>query len=386
MRLWIFCLCLIVNFYANGQWYESQGQALIINDDKPAARTRAIENALKQSLLVAGASVSSVQQVVNGLLTQDELSIRASGSVNSIELIDEIHSDGLMFVTIRADIFPQEKQCFSADFRKSVLLTRSNLLHREQANIGAVYALDTVIMQKLGKKLQKNSRYINTKFALKNRTNFSKLNQSLYNDKIKQLSMSLSNATDSQYIIYSEINDISFLQGKTNDWQFWQQELFERNFAISLYVYDGLNGELVYENQYQGAAPWKFNKRARVDLNSNNFWKSDYAQMLTYTLDQAVDDLDENIMCEPTSGKIVRVSGNQITLNLGRNNGVKVGDEFTLLHSSNFTANNGHSYAGLNISPYKVKITQVSRQSATATTTDSRLLGNIQVNDLAVRY
>ena len=126
MRIWIVLLCLAVNFSANSQWYESQGRAVVINDDKPSARSKAIENALKEALLVAGASVSSVQQVVNGLLTQDELSIRASGSVNSIELIDETHSDGQIFVTVRADIFPQENQCFAADFRKSLLVTRSN--------------------------------------------------------------------------------------------------------------------------------------------------------------------------------------------------------------------------------------------------------------------
>ena len=36
-----------------------------------------------------------LQQVVNGLLTQDQISIRASGSVNSIELVEEIHSDNI---------------------------------------------------------------------------------------------------------------------------------------------------------------------------------------------------------------------------------------------------------------------------------------------------
>lgn len=386
MRVWTVLLCLAVNFNANGQWYESQGRAVVINDDKPSARTKAIENALKEALLVAGASVSSVQQVVNGLLTQDQLSIRASGSVNSIELIDETHSDGQIFVTVRADIFPQENQCFSADFRKSLLLTRSNLIHREQASIGGIYAIDTVLMQKLANKLQKSSRYLDTKLALKSKTNFSRLNQSLHNEGIKQLSMSLSSMMDSQFIMYSEISDVSFSQEVTNNWQFWQQDVFDRNFALSLYVYDGSNGELVYEKQYQNIAKWQFKKRARVDLNSNTFWQSNYAQMITDTLEQVVDDLDKKIMCETTRAKIVQVTGNQVVLNLGSRNGVKLGDEFTLLHSNNFKAKNGNTYSGVNISPYKVKITQVSRQSATAQTVDNNLLGNIQINDLAVRY
>ncbi|MDX2371030.1 MAG: FlgT C-terminal domain-containing protein [Colwellia sp.] len=38
------------------------------------------------------------------------------------------------------------------------------------------------------------------------------------------------------------------------------------------------------------------------------------------------------------------------------------------------------------MSPFKVKVTKVTKQSATAITLDNGLLGNIQINDLAVRY
>ena len=157
IRLSVIALSLTI--YSNtsvGQWYESQGTATIKNDDSKAAKNRAMQNALKKALLVAGASVSSVQQVVNGLLTQDEINIRASGSVNSFELISENYTDNLVTVTIRADIFPQEKKCFAADYKKSMLLTRSNLLHREQANIGNIYNIDKTLVKQLANKIQKN--------------------------------------------------------------------------------------------------------------------------------------------------------------------------------------------------------------------------------------
>jgi hypothetical protein len=63
-----------------------------------------------------------------------------------------------------------------------------------------------------------------------------------------------------------------------------------------------------------------------------------------------------------------------------------MGDEFSLLHISNFKNDNGKHYASYNISPYKVKVTKVTKQSSTAITLDNSLLGNIQINDLAVRY
>ncbi len=373
-------------FSATAQWYESQGYARVDKSNIDIARTKAMENALKKALLVAGASVSSVQQVVNGLITQDEISIRASGSVNSIELIDEVHSENLITVTIRADIFPQEKQCFAVDFRKSLLITRSHLVQREQANIGKIYNIDTAIMQTLNKQLSQYSAYTKPKALLKSKTAFSRLNNNMAEEKIKQLAMSLSQHTNNQYILFSEINDISFGDSATNSWQFWQQSTYERNFNLSLYLYSGINGELIWQNTYSDSAEWDFTKRQTVDVNSNTFWQSDYGTMINKILDGIVTDIDESVMCEPSRGKIVQVAGNTVTINLGRHHGVKIGDSFSLLHLNNFTSDDNHTYAGFNVSPYKVKVTHVTKESATATTSDDNLLGNIQINDLAVRY
>ena len=63
-----------------------------------------------------------------------------------------------------------------------------------------------------------------------------------------------------------------------------------------------------------------------------------------------------------------------------------LGDEFSLLHLSNTITDSGKTYAGYNVSPYTVKVTQVSEQSSKAIATDEHLLGNIQLADLAVRY
>jgi len=383
--LFTFTISLLFSVNSSAQWYEVQGHARIDKNSIEIARSKAVENALKKALLVAGASVSSVQQVVNGLLTQDKISIRASGSVNSIELIDELHSDNLITVTIRADIFPQEKKCFSLDLKKSMLLTKSHLNHREQANLGKIYTIDSAVIKQLNNKLSKQSKYVYSKLLLKNPTQFSRLNESLQEDKIKQLAMSLADISDSQYVLFSEINNLSFEQERTNSWKIWQQSTFPRTFDFTIYLYNGINGELVWQNNYQNDAVWEFTKRKTINPASTLFWQSNYGGMINTLLDTLIDDINENLMCEPSEGKIVQVKGNQITINLGRHQGVKIGDEFSLLHINSFT-DNGKRYAGYNISPYKVKVTKVTKQTAVAVTLDNELLGNIQINDLAVRY
>lgn len=382
-------IAISLTIYSNtsvGQWYESQGTATIKNDDSKSAKNRAMQNALKKALLVAGASVSSVQQVVNGLLTQDEINIRASGSVNSFELISENYTDNLVTVTIRADIFPQEKKCFAADYKKSMLLTRSNLLHREQANIGNIYKIDKTLVKQLANKIQKNGIYLDTKLALNTKTEFSRLNQSLAMEQLKDLARSLANMTNSQYVLFSEIQDLSMANSENNTWQFWQKNIYQRQFNIALYIHDGTTGERVLDKQYQTSAPWQFDKRKQVDVSSHNFWQSDYGMQISQTLDDMVTDIDENMMCQPTQGRIVQVAGNNITFNLGSRHGVKVGDEFSLLHFENFISDDKRSYPGFNVSPYKVIVNEVTNDSARATTTEQHIIDNIQVNDLAIRY
>lgn len=382
-------IAISLTIYSNtsvGQWYESQGTATIKNDDSKSAKNRAMQNALKKALLVAGASVSSVQQVVNGLLTQDEINIRASGSVNSFELISENYTDNLVTVTIRADIFPQEKKCFAADYKKSMLLTRSNLLHREQANIGNIYKIDKTLVKQLANKIQKNGIYLDTKLALNTKTEFSRLNQSLAMEQLKDLARSLANMTSSQYVLFSEIQDLSMANSENNTWQFWQENIYQRQFNIALYIHDGTTGERVLDKQYQTSAPWQFDKRKQVDVSSHNFWQSDYGMQISQTLDDMVTDIDENMMCQPTQGRIVQVAGNNITFNLGSRHGVKVGDEFSLLHFENFISDDKRSYPGFNVSPYKVIVNEVTTDSARATTTEQHIIDNIQVNDLAIRY
>ncbi|WP_286271700.1 flagella assembly protein FlgT [Thalassotalea hakodatensis] len=381
----ILFLCLLVS-PIHAQWYESQGHAYVIQGDSIEARTKAIENALKKALLVAGASVSSVQQVVNGLLTQNEINIRATGNINAFEIIDETHEDKTITVTIRADIIPQTRQCFSADYRKSMLITKSHLVHREQANIGGIYSLDSAIMKRLSDQIKQNGTYLSPQLSVKSSSAFSRYNNSLQLDKIKAVSMSLANITDSQYVMYSEIEDVSFATQAENSWAFWQEDIFERFFQLTVHIYNGANGERLFEKTYRNAAPWTFNKREQVDPHSHVFWQSRYGQIIDQALNQVSTDIDDNMMCQPTRGKIVQVNANQVRFNLGKQHGVQIGDEFSLLHLKNFITDSGHSYAGFNVSPFNVKVIQVSQSNAVAQTTDGALIDSIQINDVVVRY
>lgn len=383
--LLIFCSLLSLGS-ANAQWYQAKGKAAVTQGNTSAAKAKATENALKKALLVAGASVSSIQQVVNGLLTQDAIDIRATGNVNAFEVIDETLSNGMMTVTIRADIIGKMRQCFSADYRKSLLLTRSHLKEREQANVGGIYSLDDSFVRQLANKIKNNGLYLSPKLSIKSSTEFSRYNQSLETERIKHIAMSLSQMTDSQYILFSEIEDLTFTQDANNGWKIWQANEYDRHFAVSVYLYSGNNGEQIFHRRYQSIAPWDFKKRQQVDVQSISFWQSAYGQAVDSTLDNILTDIDDYMMCQPTRARIVQVSGDSILFNIGQNQGVKVGDKFSLLHQSNFTSDNGTYYPGYNVNDTQVTVTRVSGNSAYASSSDGQLIDSIQIDDLVVRY
>ncbi len=79
---------------AQAQWYETTGRAPIRQGDEATARAQATEDAVKRALLFAGVSVRSVQQVTDGLLTQESLQVESSGEVQNVQLVTEATRDG----------------------------------------------------------------------------------------------------------------------------------------------------------------------------------------------------------------------------------------------------------------------------------------------------
>ncbi len=379
-----------ISFSSYAQWFESQGQAYI-NKDIETARTKAIENALKKTLLVSGASVSSIQQVVNGLLTKDELNIRSKGVINAFEIINETRlGKNIIEVTIRADVFPsdedEEQQCYSVDYRKPILLTRSLLVPREQANIGGIYSIDRAVTQKLSDHIKNSSRFLNVEVNLKTSTSFFRLHKGYQEEQIKDLTKSLARTTDNQFVIYSEINDISVNTGSSSKLKIWKKPPNDRDFSLVVYVYDGLTGEQVFEQSYYTNTLWPKNKRQNMNPNSHKFWTTDYGEGINSLLQTITIDIDEALQCQPSQAKIINVDEEKLLINIGKHHGVKVGDEFSLLLHNNFILQSGKRYDGFNVSPYKVRVTSVTRHNAILQAVNDERLGNVQVNDLVVRY
>lgn len=383
---WFFtgiCLCVFVGLsifpkHVYGAWFTATGQAVVINNDKNGARRDATEEAIKQALLFAGASVRSVQQMTNGLLMGDHLEIRATGEVNTIQLIDEVYEDGIVSVSIRADIFAQQTQCSAADYTKKLSTTYFPIRFQAQASDGQVHDLGKVTALKFKDMMDKLTPSMTISHIEPYVFEWQKA------DEMRQ-AQSLANKTNTQYVITFVIDDISVERFESSSFNPFQGSNNVRSFDFTLSLINGATGQSLYAKQYQSVTPWAYEFNKMVDVASQSFWRSQYGHNMQKMLQKSITDLEEFAICQPTMGRVLAVANNQLQINLGQTHQVQAGDQLTLFNVKQITDTFGQQYRQFVLHPTKLVVRQVFSDTATVEAIDRSLLGNVQANDYVSR-
>ncbi|WP_306520335.1 flagellar assembly protein T N-terminal domain-containing protein [Rheinheimera sp.] len=367
-------MLLILAGQAQAEWYETTGQAAIRNGDQAAARAQATEDAVKRALLFAGVSVRSVQQVTDGLLTQDSMQLKSHGEVQQVHLVSERATNGTFEVTIRADIVPGEAACPNVAYKKKLLIAPFKLKVPEQAVIGDLFELGKVSSELFNDKLTELSQSSWTQ-TLPAPLDVGRLS---YNER-----KAIARQYGARYVLSATLNDVSLGESSGTNWQFWTDKDRERFYHLQLSVFDLAEARLVLQQKYQTSAIWRVRKTTALDPQYHRFWQSSYGQAAERVLDAAVLDVEEAIRCEPVVAELLQVRDNQVLLNLGSAHGVQIGDTFTLVHRRELNDNFGQTQPLLAVTNMTVKITQLSHEAAWAQSVDGQLLANVQVGDLA---
>jgi hypothetical protein len=290
----------------------------------------------------------------------------------------------MVSVTIRADIIPgEEKQCFNADFKKSVAITQLRLSNREQAKVGRLYDIGKTASVRLYNQLHSDSSTVLARPWYQQKINHRTSFEQYYNDDLKLID-TIGFSSESQYVMLGQINDLSFGEQTSSDLAFWQDTATERFFEADIMIYDVSTKELIYREQFDTVADWTLDMRRSVDVNSRKFWESDYGAAVDRLLEQIKTGIEEIIYCQPLQGKIVKVGDTQLQFNLGKEHGVEVGQRFDIIHQSHFISENGKHLPRFVISPYQVEVTDVYSRTAVAKSVGDVLLGNIQTTDQVI--
>tara|TARA_R110000744_G_scaffold25914_1_gene63968 strand:- start:52 stop:1212 length:1161 start_codon:yes stop_codon:yes gene_type:complete len=368
----------LLSMPVNAAWFEATGQAVIVDGNKALAKKQATQEAIKQALMFAGASITSIQAVSNGLLQNDRFEIRSGGEVNDLELVNESYHDNYVTVVIRADIFAQESQCKAAQYKKRVVSAWFPIRDRQQAIAGGLGEFGQIISEHFEQQFNDTSRFARIKqrqpyYIYPNGPN------------VEEDIISLARKSDNQYVLIGEISELSIERSSRNSFLFWQDAPLSRNFHLELFLFDGNNATLLKQTRMAVNSLWEFELHQQVSPTSQQLWQSQFGQAVTSALVEQSAVIDEALNCLPTYARVLQVSSEQLTVNIGQQDGVQVGDTLTLFKHAQFYDSVGNLHQQLKLHPNNVKVTHVYSDTAVLGSTTSVPLVNIQANDFVAR-
>ncbi|MGO4998467.1 flagellar assembly protein T N-terminal domain-containing protein [Oceanisphaera sp. W20_SRM_FM3] len=319
-------LPLMLPFTANADWYQAEGSAPL-SQGTETARQQALEQALTDALLQAGASITTVQSVTNGALSGQQLDIAAQGELMDYVVLNERRDQGRLWLTVRADIWPNpqqvQAQCASR-YRPGISLTSFPIQHPEQGQFGQIYELGNAAAARLAQHLMPSVNLM-TQLPYQVATD----TQLPRSQGLRKGSDVLAQKQQSRLLLSGVLNDISM---DDDHWVQWKIKDKPRQFALSVTLEDSFTGERLLQQQYRIEAPWPFKKHAKVNVQQQSFWQSSYGLAADQLLVRITNDIVKAQSCMKAIGHILQQSDEGILMDLGREAGIQPGDRFTLIH------------------------------------------------------
>jgi hypothetical protein len=293
MRLSALRLLLLVQTLWSGiavaDWYEATGQAVVRSGDTAAARTAATEDAVRKALLYSGASIRTVQQVTDGLLTQESMFLQTQGEVQNIQILSETLENGYIQVTIRADIYPDQQQCSSQQLKKELLISPFYIENREQAVNGQLYELDqastSVFMQKLNESSSSSLLKLLPQAIRQKELNYAERS-------------AIQRNYGGRYLLQATLTDVSLGERVGTNWSFWSDQDRERFYRLQLDLSDIQQQKVLLSQTYQTSAIWPFRGTSAISPKTQRFWQTDYGKSIERVLNAAAQDIEEALRCD----------------------------------------------------------------------------------------
>ena len=387
MKLGSYCIISIILGYlivatpAQAKWIQASGQAKIVDNNLSKARTDAIEQAVSYATLKSGARFSSEQTVSNGQLINDSFTLSHTAQSQQIELVSEQVDNGYLTVHVRIDMIePFEQSCQSSNLKASILLPQALIKDRAQLRYGNLGQFEQNLSEQLAQVIEAHSHSSFTHLHANERLD---IDQALVDIRGYRLPSWLGEITDSQYILLPEIIDISPEQS-TRTFGLWENDPM-RVFQFRVSLFHAISGEKVWSKQYSQNAEWEFSLQQTVNSNSDQFWRSEYGEMINSVLVEVSQDIDSTLDCRPLLGQVVARQADRVILNLGRRNGIRVGDTLQLVLQQNMPDRLDNMRAVAGKSKATITIDQVTEESATAVLKGVSASLNIQLNDLVIK-
>ncbi|MGN1280649.1 MAG: flagella assembly protein FlgT middle domain-containing protein [Succinivibrio sp.] len=370
----IFCFA-ILSFGAQAKWYTASGTGTDRND--------AVNDAIRNIMLESGADVRIEQHFKNGVLQSDNVNISSRSPIKQLVVLEQESTLNKVSVTIKA--FVDEKyakaKCAGSLINKTILPVAFKYADSQafQGSVGIENInkeMDKLVMENLYKStIFITKPMVKANFSTQNRSD---INSSYANENLT----SLANRYGSQYVIIGTINSVSVSEVGEN---FLTKMIFipTRSINFDIDVYDAISEQIIFHRNYATEADWPFKQNDFIDLRSDRFRGSDYGQRLYDLTNKVSKDLVFELQCAPANARVIDIDGDDLVINLGRENGIKNNMKFSLEQTASMSGPNGDNYSVyeksnsvykvVSVYPHAAKLHPVDLQSNTL---------NVNVNDI----
>jgi hypothetical protein len=379
-------------------WVEATGEVEIMYDDINGARLRAIRQAIENAAMQVNAQVSSTQVLENGSLTVDRLRIHSNARVHQVELISEQQDGDVFSVVIEARV-SERQTCathMANTFRKSIAVTGFAMQYPEQSTLGHLGSVDRTFATYLVNGLNglQGIRALDANYLSLYPVAASAPTQ-LSPDNALTQAVTASEQLGVQFIVSGVIRDLSMVNPDApyvKPWDKWMEkaritkEPRSRRFVFDLYVHDGYSGALVFQSRYSAEGLWNVRHHEKVGFATAGFWSTDYGQQVQKLVAMSIQDLQQNVQCQPFMASISRTQGNRIYLASGASSGLRPGDAVTVYRTSSFFDRDQTRYTQITDTKLMATIKQVQPHFAIAELPVRVEQMNIQQDDLVIAW
>ena len=374
------------------------GEAELNQADKASSRQAALEDAMRQAMLRVKTNVKSSQIIENLQLISDQVEVSTQGSLENLRILKEWEERGSYFVKIQAHVLSQST-CSSDShlgLRKKVAVAAFSSQHREHFQLGRLSAVEHKMAEHLVLKLSQKGE-------------LQTLNAStttLFNDQsraptirtpINSLTtvMDLAKTLGAQYVVSGVIRDMDMVNPEGRGARFYDRPLswvgFKRKkplrqFAVDVFIHEGVSGALLFQKGYATAGEWALPKNKSVGFATAAFWKSGYGKAVKQLVKDVATDLNATLRCQPFMSRIVKTEVNTIIINAGTGSGLRPGHQLKLLKSRYFYDAFSQARIRLDDTETTVIVKQVQPTFAIAEAPLTLNRINIQMDDFAVSW
>lgn len=368
------------------EWYTATGTAAIV-DGVAAAREEAVNDAVRNVLLQAGATIDMETLYSDGVMVKSDLHLRSNKPIRKIDVMEEEKTANR--ITVRVRVLVDEKRierCAMNSLRK--ILLPITFRYSDQRAYQSSAGIET-INEELDRLLFSQLKEIPS-LMVRPASNVrlpgigEHYQDNSVNARTQDDLRAIANRDGAQYVLVGIINSVAASEvGNIFTKPFYDPT---RTIDFSVSIYEASSGDQIFNKNYAGEADFPFKQGQFIDLRSDRFRGSSYAMRVRDLCDKAAKDIMMAMQCLAPSARIVEVDNDDFIIDIGRDSGIAPGMTFTIGQTRQ-PGNAAYSdrYARIDHTESLYRVTEVYAHSARLHPDNLRNnLINIRVNDVVV--